>query len=69
MQIWTEDIKNTIKYVNDFLNEQYKEQKEEKKRDWRTYEQQLAHKMKQAIRSLDPLENFAKLIQNLDFNS
>ena len=35
--------------------DEYKENKEEKKRDWRTYEQRLMNRVKGAIKNLEPL--------------
>lgn len=48
-------IEQRLKDIEDFLLEQYKEGREEKKRDWRTYEQRLTHRIKEAIRNLEPL--------------
>jgi transposase len=44
-----------IKDIEDFLLQEYKNNKEEKKRDWRTYEQRLSKRIKEAIRNLEPL--------------
>lgn len=49
------DIRRRLKDIDKFLLEQYKENKEEKKRDWRTYEQRLAHRIRRAMRNLSPL--------------
>lgn len=35
--------------------DEYKQNKEEKKRDWRTYEQRLMIRIKEAIKNLEPL--------------
>jgi hypothetical protein len=51
----SEDIRDRIKDIEEFLLKRYKENKEEKKRDWRTYEQQLMNRIKEAIRNLEPL--------------
>ena len=51
----SEDIRDRIKDIEEFLLKQYKENKEEKKRDWRTYEQQLMNRIKGAIRNLEHL--------------
>jgi len=51
----SQDIRDRLKDIEEFLLEQYKENKKEKKRDWRTYEQQLMNRMKKAINNLDPL--------------
>lgn len=49
------DIHQRLKDIEEFLLEEYKERKEERKRDWRTYEQRLMHRIKRAIRNLEPL--------------
>lgn len=51
----SKDIHQRLKDIKEFLLEQYKESKEEKKRDWRTYEQQLTHRIKGAVKNLRPL--------------
>lgn len=51
----SEDIRDRIKDIEEFLLKRYKENKEEKKRDWRTYEQQLMNRIKEAIKNLEPL--------------
>ncbi|CAG1005742.1 MAG: ISNCY family transposase [Candidatus Methanoperedens sp.] len=51
----SDDIRDRIKDIDDFLLKQYKDRKVEKKRDWRTYEQQLMNRIKGAIRNLEPL--------------
>ncbi len=51
----SDDIRDRIKDIDDFLLKQYKDRKVEKKRDWRTYEQQLMKRIKGAIRNLEPL--------------
>lgn len=53
--IRTKDIREKLRDVNDFLLEEYKKSHPEAKRDWRTYEQQLAARVKFAIRNLEPL--------------
>ncbi|MEW6054966.1 MAG: ISNCY family transposase, partial [Nitrospirota bacterium] len=53
--IHTKDIREKLKDIDEFLLEEYKKNHPEKKRDWRTYEQQLAARLKYAIRNLEPL--------------
>lgn len=48
-------IRERIKDIEEFLLQEYKDNKEEKKRDWRTYEQRLSKRIKEAIRNLEPL--------------
>ncbi len=59
----SEDIRDRLKDIEEFLLKQYKENKVEKKRDWRTYEQQLSKRIKGAIRNLEPLINEATNIE------
>ncbi|RZB30857.1 MAG: hypothetical protein AEth_00811 [Candidatus Argoarchaeum ethanivorans] len=51
----SKDIQDRLKDIEEFLMEQYKENREEKKRDWRTYEQRLMNQVKGAIKNLEPL--------------
>jgi hypothetical protein len=51
----SQDIRDRLKDIDEFLLDQYKNSKEEKKRDWRTYEQQLMNRIKGAIKNLEPL--------------
>src|SRR3989338_3327959 len=53
--IRTEELRKRLKFVEEFLMVQYKMDHKEKKRDWRTYEQQLMYKIKEAVRNIDPL--------------
>jgi len=55
MQIRTKDIREKIRDIDEFLLDDYKKNHPEKQRDWRTYEQQLAARLKYAIRNLQPL--------------
>ena len=48
-------IRDTLKDIDEFLLDQYKSNKKEKKRDWRTYEQQLMNRIKGAVKNLEPL--------------
>lgn len=51
------DIRERLREIDAFLLAQYREAKteREKRRDWRTYEQQLMARIKGAIRNLEPL--------------
>ena len=55
----SKEIRERLKDLDDFLTEQYKEAHPEKKRDWRTYEEQYALRLKTAMRQLEPLVNEA----------
>lgn len=51
----TNDIRERIRDIEDFLLVEYKKNHPEKPRDWRTYEQRLAARLKYAVRNLEPL--------------
>ena len=53
--IRSEDIRDRLRDINDYLLNKYKESKKIEKRDWRTYELQLMKRVKGAIRNLEPL--------------
>ena len=53
--IKTVDIRNRLKDIEEFLLESYREGREDKKRDWRTYEQNLMNRIKMAVKNLEPL--------------
>jgi len=55
----SQDIRNRLQDIEDFLLTEYKETAEEPIRDWRTYEQRLMRRVKEAIRNLEPLVNEA----------
>jgi hypothetical protein len=59
----SEEIRKMLKDIDEFLLKQYKKNKEQKKRDWRTYEQQLMNRVKGAIRNLESLINEATKIE------
>ena len=49
-----EDISDTLKAIDEHIKEELKSRPEQK-RDWRTYEQMDAERIRDAIKSLDPL--------------
>lgn len=53
--IRTEELRKRLKFVEEFLMVEYKLAHPKKKRDWRTYEQQLMYRIKEAIRNIEPL--------------
>ncbi|MFA4955741.1 MAG: ISNCY family transposase [Candidatus Methanoperedens sp.] len=61
--IRSEDIRDRVKDIDEYLLKKYKESKPIQKRDWRTYEQQLMKRVKGAIRNLEPLINEATNIE------
>ena len=54
MQIKTKDVRDIVAILDDLI-EDYKEKSEDKKRDWRTYEQRLTERLKKAFKELKPL--------------
>ena len=60
MQTWSilikdEDIILVLKQSEDHIKDELKSRHEKKKKDWRTYEQMDAERIRDAIKSLDPL--------------
>ena len=55
MPIGEKDIREKLKDIDEFLLADYKKQHPEKKRDWRTYEEQNALRIKEAMQQLKPL--------------
>jgi len=53
--ITSKDIQQRLQEIEDFLGEEYKKQKVQEKRDWKTFEQRLSKRIKEAIRNLEPL--------------
>lgn len=53
--IRTEELRQRLKFVEEFLMVEYKLTHPKKKRNWRTYEQQLMYRIKEAIRNIEPL--------------
>ncbi len=51
----SKEIGERLRDIQDYLLEQYKLSRPEKERDWRTYEQRLTHRMREAVRNLEPL--------------
>lgn len=58
MKITTKEVRNVVGMLDEII-EEYKKEGVEKKRDWRTYEQRLTKRIKDAIRDLEPLVNEA----------
>ena len=54
MQIKTKDVRVIVTILDDII-EDYKENSDDKKRDWRTYEQRLTERLKKAFKELKPL--------------
>src|SRR5689334_4140949 len=54
-RVTDEDIRRTVKELDEHIRKDYLEARPEKERDWRTYEQQFSRRIREAMRSLDPL--------------
>lgn len=52
--ITTKQVRDVVNIIDDII-EHYKETSEEKKRDWKTYEQKFAERVKTAMKELSPL--------------
>lgn len=55
MAITYKDIREKLKDIDEFLLDDYKKNHPEQKRDWRTYEEQYARRIKEAMKQLKPL--------------
>ena len=55
MAVTYKDVREKLKDIDEFLLTEYKEKHPEKKRDWRTYEEQYALRIKEAMKQLKPL--------------
>ena len=61
MKVKTKEVRDLIRILDDIV-EQYKEQHPETKRNWRTYEQRVAERLKIAFKELKPLVHEAASI-------
>ena len=50
-----DDIRNKLKEIDDYIRKEYVETHPQKDRDWRTYEQLFSKRIREAMKSLDPL--------------
>ena len=50
-----DDIQYKLEEINDILGKKYRLEHPEKKRDWRTYEQEFSLRIKTARKNLEPL--------------
>ena len=55
LMISSEDIQRKLREIDDYLGKKYVLEHPPGKRDWRTYEQQFALRIKTAMREIDPL--------------
>jgi transposase len=54
MKIKTKEVRDIVAILDEIV-EDYKEKSQDKKRDWRTYEQRLTERLKKAFKELKPL--------------
>lgn len=54
MKITTKEVREVTSIIDDII-EEYKEESTSKKRDWRTYEERVAKRLRTAFRELKPL--------------
>ena len=54
MKITTKEVREITSIIDDII-EEYKEESTPKKRDWRTYEQRVAKRLRTAFKELKPL--------------
>lgn len=54
MKITTKEVREVTRIIDDII-EEYKEESTPKKRDWRTYEQRVARRLRTAFKELKPL--------------
>ena len=54
MSLETKEVRDVVKILDDIVKE-YKEEHPEKERNWRTYEQRVAERLKTAFKELKPL--------------
>lgn len=52
--MYSKEIRERLKDIDEFLLAEYKLEKGEEKRDWRTYEEQYLQRIKEAVRQLKP---------------
>jgi len=54
MHVETKEVRNVVSIL-DFIVKEYKEERPKEKRDWKTYEQRVAARLKTAFKELRPL--------------
>ena len=54
-KVFDVDIKYKLEEINSIIGRKYKLEHPKQQRDWRTYEQQFALRIKTAMKDLDPL--------------
>ncbi len=54
-KVTSQDIQYKLEEINSILGKKYRLEHPDKKRDWRTYEQEFSLRIKTAMRDLEPL--------------
>ena len=54
VKLTTKNVREAVEILNDIIDE-YNRETPKTKRNWRTYEQQLAQRIKTAVKDLEPL--------------
>jgi len=55
MVVKDEDVRRTVKELDEHIRKEYIESHPKQERDWRTYEQEFSKRVRDAIKALDPL--------------
>jgi hypothetical protein len=55
MVVKDEDIRGKLKEIDEHIRKEYIESHPKKERDWRTYEQRFARRIKEAMKAVDPM--------------
>ena len=66
MKVNTQEVRRVVSILDDIVKE-YKEEHPAQKRDWRTYEQRVAQRLKTAFGELKPL--VAEAVSSINFTS
>lgn len=66
MKVNTKEVRNVVSMLDDIVKE-YKEEHPAQERDWRTYEQRVAERLKTAFKELKPLVHEA--VSSINFSS
>lgn len=54
-RVTDEDVRRTVKELDEHIRKEYLESHPKADRDWRTYEQEFSKRIREAMKSLDPL--------------
>jgi hypothetical protein len=65
-RITDEDLRDKVQEMDDFIRKKYRIDHPRDKRDWRTYEHQFSLRIKEAMKSPDPLIHEAVSLIHMD---